>query len=107
MATKRARVKRSRRSGNGNSGLSIAVIAGLVPGITWSLEPAQAGNWSHSMERAIAAYSGYYLPEKRFRLDLMAHGLFPLVFGMMIHSLANRYGINRFVKKLLPVPVGI
>lgn len=107
MATRTKKSRSRGRSRGGNSGLSIAILAGLIPGITWSLEPAQAGNWPHSMERAVAAYTGYYIPERRFRLDLMAHGLFPLAFGMMVHGLAKRYGVNNFIHRILPVPIGL
>lgn len=103
-------VSKSRRrssNGGGGTGLSVAIVAGMLPGVMWTLEPATSGNWPHAMERGLAAYTGYYIPEKRFRLDLLARGLFPLAMGMLFHSLANRFGINRAIKKIVPLPISI
>lgn len=113
MAKTKAQTKKVARRRSGGNGfgmggkLSVAVIAGMIPGITWGLEPAASGNWAHAMERTVAAYTGYYIPERRFRLDFMARGLFPLLFGMMAHSMANKMGINRFISRVFPLPIGI
>lgn len=103
MAKTKKRKYSTRRNGN-NGRLSVAMVAGLIPGITWSLQPATAGNWPHTMERFIAAYTGYYIPEKRFRLDLLAYGMMPLILGMFVHGLANRFGINGSLRRMLPLP---
>ena len=88
---------------NSNNKISLAVIGGLVPGVMWSLEPAQGGNWRHVPERVLMAYTGYNPISKQLELNYLSRGLLPLMLGMVAHMIAEKVGINRRLKKWLPV----
>jgi len=100
------RRRSSKRGFGGGRKISIAMVAGLIPGITWAAYPATAGNWQHAGERAIAAYTGYYLPEKRFRIEFLNYGLWPLLGGLVVSKAADMLGLNKLVASLkLPVKI--
>jgi len=97
----------SRRSFGGGRKASLGVIAGLVPAAVWVSEPVRQGRtWDEAMQRAVAAYTGYSYGEKQWSMFYLGKGLFPLLGGMLIHSLANSSGINRMIARFkLPVEI--
>jgi len=107
MAKKRSYTKRRSSNGFGRSRkLPVAVIAGLVPGFSWSLEAIQAGNWQGAGERLMLAYAGIKPSPFSFTTGYLGKGLYPLMFGYLVHTLATRFGVNRALGKLgLPVEV--
>lgn len=99
VRTVRAPRRRSVARGGGG-GLSLAVIMGLVPGMTVPLQAFSQQNWQGGMETLLANYTGYERWSGRWRpiSEYTMRGLFPLLLGMLVHGIANKTGLNRRIK---------
>lgn len=104
----KATKKRSRRGFGGGKKISLAVIAGLVPGIRYAAEAAQAGNWQGAGERVMLSYVGLKLNPFTFTTGYLGQGLYPLAMGFIAHAMATRFGLNRLLTRIvgrLPVEI--
>lgn len=107
MAKKtKAVTKYRRRSNGGERKIPMAIVAGMIPGISWGLESVQAGNWQGAGERLMLAYTGIRPSPFTFTTGYLGKGLYPLLFGMLAHALATRFGLNRMIGKFgLPIEI--
>lgn len=105
MAKGRKTYRRRTSRGFSTRKIPIAVVAGLMPGVAWSLSAGFQGNWQGAMSRLIAAYTGYETGYNKFTPMYLNYGLLPLIAGVMIHGLANWIGINRSIGKSLPITI--
>jgi hypothetical protein len=96
----------SRRRSSGRSSsfkVPLAVIAGLVPGISFALG---APDNTQKMDRLVASYTGFFPSSGTFNRNMLSYGLYPLLFGFAAHAMATAFGVNRFVSKMrLPVEI--
>lgn len=92
---------RSRRSSGRVGGISLAVIAGLIPGVSVPISAFSQQNWQGGMETLLANYTGYERWSGRWRpiSEYTMRGLFPLILGFLVHGIANRTGINRMIRR--------
>ena len=81
----------------------MAVVAGLVPGITFALG---APDNTQKMDRLVSSYTGFFPSTGQFNRNMLSYGLYPLLFGFAVHGLAGAFGLNRFVAKMrLPIEI--
>lgn len=104
---RRKTVVRRRRSGNGGGRkVSLAILAGLVPAVSWSAESASQGNFVGAVERLSLSFFGIRPYPFGFSTGYLSKGLFPLTLGVIAHAAAKRFGINRMIGTLrLPVEI--
>lgn len=104
MAKRRSVKRRSHNRGSGK--IPIAIVAGFLPGAFWVWDAASQGNMSGAGSRAVAAYTGYVTWAKAWDFNHLWKGAFPLLGGILLHTIANRFGINRWIAKArLPVEI--
>ena len=77
----------------------VAVIAGLMPGVTGTINvaTAQGGGWKAAGTYACSAYTGYNPLTAQFSIGNMSQGLKPLAIGVIVHKVAGWLGINRAI----------
>jgi len=77
----------------------VAVIAGLMPGVTGTINvaTAQGGGWKQAGTYACSVYTGYNPANGTFSVGNMSQGLKPLAIGVIVHKLAGWLGINRAI----------
>jgi len=77
----------------------VAVIAGLMPGVTGTLNvaTAQGGGWKAAGTYACSVYTGYNPATAQWSMGNMSQGLKPLAIGVVVHKLAGWLGINRAI----------
>jgi len=77
----------------------VAVIAGLMPGVTGTLNvaTAQGGGWKAAGTYACSAYTGFNPVTNQFSMTNMNLGLKPLAIGVIVHKLAGWIGINKAI----------
>lgn len=97
--------RRRRSSGFNTRKIPLAVIAGLAPGIAWSMSAGFQGNWTGAFQRLVAAYTGYEIAYNKMTPMYLNYGLLPLIAGVFIHGLASWIGINRSIGKALPIAI--
>lgn len=103
MATKKITRRRNGNGGNGRK-IPLAVILGLVPGITWAASAPEGIR--QGMERAIMAYTGFVPYARRWDFNVLQYGLIPLMGGFFIHFLAGAVGLNKLIGRFkLPVEI--
>lgn len=96
---------RRRRFGFNTRKIPLAVIAGLAPGIVWSMSAGFQGNWTGAFQRLVAAYTGYETAYNKMTPHYLNYGLLPLLAGAFIHVLANWIGLNRTIGRALPITI--
>lgn len=75
--------------------LSIAVVAGLLPGVSRMLYHAQAGGFQGLTTEAARIYTGYDPVDGSWHMWRMWYGTYPLLLGVIVHRVASLIGINR------------
>lgn len=89
-----ARTKKKHRR-RGGFKVSIAIVAGLLPGVSRLLYHTQAGGIQGLSTEAARIYTGYDPASGRWIPSLMWYGFLPLTLGVVIHKVASKLGINR------------
>lgn len=111
MATKTRTITRYRSSprmrsysrSRGGFKVPLAVIAGLVPGVSYSLS---APDNTQRMDRLVASYTGFFPSNGTFNRQMLSFGLYPLLIGVLVHGAASAIGLNRFVGRMhLPIEI--
>jgi len=87
------------------SGISIALIAGFLPGLMYAAEPAMSGQFGQVARRLSIAYSGFDPQDRVWNMGNLAKGAAPVFFGYLVHFVAERIGINKQIKRLLPIGI--
>jgi len=106
----RTRTVTRRRSGGrrfmGGRKIPLAVVAGFLPAAAWAIDAGRQGNWQAGGERLLAAFTGYEWGQKKFTFMYLNKGLYPVIAGLVLHGIANYFGVNRMVGRLgLPVEI--
>lgn len=86
-----------KKNGNGKKGftLPLAIVGGLVPGVTLLAATAQTGNWQNVGLTASKIYTGYDYTVGKWSFGNTRSGLQPIIFGALIHKAAGMIGINK------------
>jgi len=84
--------------------IPIAVIAGFAPlavnGANW----VKGLGWTEGLGVAASTLTGYNLANGKFYAGNLKFGALPIVIGLIIHKLANKFGINRQLSRTgLPI----
>lgn len=78
--------------------IPLAVVAGLVPGVTGTIDAYQTSkNIKSAGIYACAAYTGYNSLTNQWSLNSMKLGFVPLAIGVMVHKVAGMLGINKAI----------
>lgn len=77
--------------------LSLAIVGGLMPGLTAIGTAATNGGWQVAGKVAGQIYTGYDYTTGKFSTKNMQVGLMPLAVGVIIHKIAGMIGINRAI----------
>ncbi len=93
--------RRSRSFGRSESGLSVAVLAGLAAGVVKPVTAMTQGQLKGGMELLLAEYTGYQNWDHQWNLfsEFTMRGIWALALGYLAHSMANRFGINRAIRR--------
>ena len=91
-----ARTKKKKRSKRGFK-LSLAIVAGLLPGVTNVYDGFKEGGLKGAGDTASMVYLGYDPIQGDWRPSMMWMGLYPLALGLIIHKAAGMLGVNRML----------
>jgi len=102
MAKRRTRaitryIRRRGRRHNTGFKLSVAVVAGFVPGVINTFNGFQAGGVLGGTRVMGNIYLGYDWQTGQWQPRSLMYGLFPIVIGVIIHRAASMLGINRAI----------
>lgn len=75
--------------------VSVAVVAGLAPGASRLYD--HRANLSTLSNEAGRIYLGYDSWTGNVNLQTLRYGLLPAFFGMVVHKVASRMGVNRAI----------
>lgn len=94
-AITRRRSSRARRS----LGIPLAVVAGFIPILNRAVQGYRAARWYGFAQGGVIALTGYDLNTGGWQWKEMLGGLIPVALGVVIHELANKYGVNAELKR--------
>jgi len=77
--------------------IPLAVVGGLMPGVTSVISSAQQSGMAAAGRNAGIWYTGYDYVTGKFSVKNMQTGLLPLAIGVGVHKLAGMIGINRAI----------
>ena len=93
----RARPRR-RRS---NSAMPILPLLGLGAGLMQPAQLALSGNYMGAIAEAGARYTGYNFQTQKFDfMYALMNGWAPFLAGVAGHYAAQRFGVNRYIRKV-------
>lgn len=93
--TRRVYVKSRRRSRKPKMTIPVAVIAGFAPlGVNAAIWVRDLG-WTKGLGTAAGTLTGYDYATGKWNMALMRFGALPIFIGVIVHKLANRFGLNR------------
>lgn len=86
--------------------VSVATIAGLLPGISFAFDAPEKDS-RQILERFGWIYTGIVTWEPALRWDTggFKYGLYPLAMGYAIHALANATGLNKLFRRIPMVEI--
>ncbi len=87
-----ATVKKKRRA-KPKLTIPLAVVAGFAPGAMSLMDHSR--NPQIFAREASRIFIGFDPETGKWDFGKMKFGTFPMLFGFMLHSVANRFGINR------------
>lgn len=101
VATRTVYVKAKRRGHRARFTVPLAVVAGFMPmalGL-WGRRssPQEMGRF------AVISTTGYDYVGHRWTGEFLGQGIGSILLGMTVHTLANRFGINRAIGRMLPI----
>lgn len=83
--------------------LSLAVMAGFAPTLAFAIEgfklPGDQGGIVEAAHRVTMRMTGYEWKNNKWLASQLAMGVGPVLLGGLVHKMANRFGINRTVRK--------
>jgi hypothetical protein len=92
------------RSRSGGMKVPLAAIVGLLPAVQFASEPAF--DTSVRLNRILASFVGYSPSEHKWTTYYLPRGLYPFLAGLLIHGIADRFGVNRAISRWnLPVEI--
>ena len=89
MAKKRKRSYRRR-----GMRVPVAVLGGFIPLATKAWGDVQAGGFQ-GLQNTVPAIVPYNPATKRFTMAYLHQGLYPIIFGFVVHKIASMMGVNR------------
>lgn len=120
MATKAVAIRRRRafsvrrsrsHSRTEKGGFSLAVMAGFIPALidAWNVGNARTGSpggvWAGAGHQLLLDFTGLNTDDHKWYPSRLFTGWGPVIAGMVVHVLANKVGINRQIRKFLPVTI--
>jgi hypothetical protein len=81
--------------------IPLAVLAGFVPTVAYCIEGARESSvpWSEVSHRLTKRMTGYDRTTGKWNFADLAQGWGPVVAGLVVHKLANRFGLNRMIAR--------
>jgi hypothetical protein len=101
-AGRRAAVPRHRAHRKAKMTIPLALVAGLVPTAIYCYEGAKASSvpWSEVSHRLTMRVTGYDRVNHKWDAGELMRGWTPIILGMLVHSGANKLGINRQLSRM-------
>lgn len=99
------RYTRKRRRSSGGMTVPLAVVVplavGVVPQIIAVMQDPSEMGVSKALNHLCKIYTGYAAVEGRFEPQMLAHGLFPLLAGLLIHKFVGGapFNLNRMLAR--------
>lgn len=91
MATKAV----ARRRKNGGTTVPIALLAGFMPITSEAIRGFQVGSWQGMAHQVAYSFTGWDTDTKTWEHSRLGGGLYPVLIGMAVHKVAEKFGINR------------
>ncbi len=89
----------TKRRRKGKAGVSVAIIAGLMPATLDVLSAYRIGGVRTALEHVSMVTTGYDPSDGKLKLDFAVKKLYmPMLLGYGVHKLANKFGINRAIR---------
>lgn len=82
--------------------VSIAVLAGLAPGVSNAVTTAKNVSIQEAGRGLIYDYTGYNTHDGTWSMAGFRRGAVPLLAGMAAHFVAQKTGINRQIARVIP-----
>jgi len=104
MAKSKARARRryfprlKRRGGKQKFTMSLAIVAGIIPGLSQLWEARKYG-MGQIGRVAARDYIGYDPDTKKLTSTFLGYGLYPLLAGLGVHMIAGKIGVNRMLAR--------
>lgn len=94
-----ARAFRSRHKAKLN--ISLAILAGIAPTVLNAKAELDAGNgWKNAIAIGARGLTGYNMINKQWHFSSLKEGMLPLLTGVAVHKVANRVGINSYIRRM-------
>jgi hypothetical protein len=77
--------------------VSLAILAGLAPTAVFAAEGFSAGGISEVGHRLTGRLTGWDTGTSKWSMAELGKGWIPILGGVLVHKLANRFGINRMI----------
>lgn len=77
--------------------ISLAIVAGLIPPGVRAWAQFQAGGIQAAGESLSRDFTGYNPANNTWSLGSLKAGLLPLIAGILVHKVANKFGVNRAI----------
>lgn len=112
VVVRRVSVSRARRRSNGNgfgSRIPVAIVAGALPNLARAYAARSNGatgadGWGDILLRGYTGFSPSQAYGKGYwSAYWLQFGAIPLALGFLAHGLANKTGINRMIRRLVPL----
>jgi hypothetical protein len=79
--------------------VSLAILAGFVPTAMYAYAGYKQQGANEAGARIVARLTGYSYIENKFKPMELFNGWAPLLGGVIAHRAANRFGVNRYLRK--------
>lgn len=89
-----AKAKRRRRSSNGQT-IPVALLAGFMPVGLEAIHGMQVGGWKGMLHQVTYSFTGWDTDARNWESSRLSGGLYPVLIGMAVHKVAEKFGVNR------------
>ena len=90
-----------KRGGSRSKKLPLAIVVPMAVAGMQVARQAMAGNYNGAVERM----TGYDPAGKHFDVNSFMTTYAPIAVGVVVHRVAGRAGVNRYIPKWLPVSI--
>jgi len=90
----KAKAKAKKRGGSKKM-ISLLGLAGMLPGVTYSLA---GSTWQDKARRLTLAYTGYDSDVGKWQVANMTRGAFPLMIAMVARKMLNKFGAGHLFR---------
>jgi len=95
VRTRRVYVRPKRRYRKPKMTIPVAVVAGFAPLAVNTVSWVQDLGWTTGLGTAASTLTGYNLATGSWNMAQMRFGTLPIMIGLIVHKLANKFGLNR------------